>query len=164
MACNSGLFQPRRQDLGAHDLRYASSPWVHLPGHTLAYWDGQLRPELGSARHKRLVLLEGDTLAEYATDGVYTDALEIETDRATGIEYHRTLVMTIDTRTVKGRLTMRPTGNLGRWFFPPGSGYVRYVCDGEASLEILGRKVDATIPMINELTFLKTREEPPSGR
>lgn len=72
--------------------------------------------------------------------------------------------MAIDTRTVKGRPTMRPTGNLGRWFFPPGSGYVRHLCNGEARLEVLGRKVDATVPMINELIFLRTREQPPTGR
>lgn len=82
---------------------------------------------------------------------------EIETDPATGIEYYRTLVMTIDTDTIKGRLTMKPTAPLGRWLFPPRSGYVRYVCSCEASLEVLGEKIHATVPMTNELIFLNNR-------
>ncbi len=130
---------------------------IHLPDYTLAYWDGQLRPELGSGRHKRMVVLKGEKLVEYLTDGIYTDVADIEKDPATGIEYHRTLVMTIDTDAVKGRLTMKPKGDLGKWFFPPGSGYVRYVCDGEATLEVLGHKVKATASMINELIFLNRR-------
>ena len=130
---------------------------IHLPRHTLVYWDGQLRPELGSGRHKRLVVMEGDRLVDHLTDGIYTDVAEIETDPATGIDYYRTLVMTIDTDTIKGRLTMKPTAPLGRWLFPPRSGYVRYICDCAASLEVLGQKIDATVPMTNELIFLNNR-------
>jgi hypothetical protein len=131
---------------------------IHLPKHTLVYWDGQLRPELGSGRHKRLVVLEGDKLVDYLTDGIYTDVAEIETDPVSGIDYHRTLVMAIDSDTINGRLTMRPKGDLGKWLFPPRSGYVRYICDCEASLEVMGKKVEATVGMTNELIFLNNRD------
>lgn len=131
---------------------------VHLPNHTLVYWDGQLSPELGSVRHKRLVVLEGDRLVDYTTDGIYTDVVEIVTNERTGIDYHSTLEMTFDTDVIQGKLLMKPTKDLGQWIFPPRSGYVRYICDGEADLDILGEYVNATVEMTNELIFLNNQK------
>lgn len=127
---------------------------IHLPDYTLVYWDGQLRAELGSDRFKRLVVLKEDKLVEYLTDGIYMGIAEIETDPLTGIDYHRTLVMTVSSNTINGQLIMKPTKDLGKWLFPPRGGYIRYVCDGEAKLEVLGKKIHATAEMTNELISL----------
>jgi hypothetical protein len=127
---------------------------IHLPDYTLIYWDGQLRAELGSDRFKRLVVLKGEKLVEYLTGGIYMDVAEIVTDELTGIDYHRMLVMTVNSDTVNGQLIMKPTADLGKFCFPPRGGYIRYVCDGEAKLEVLGKKIDTTTKMTNELMFL----------
>lgn len=131
---------------------------IHLPKHSLIYWDGQFRPELGSSRFKKLWVLEGDKLVEYLTDDIYMDVTEIETDPLTGIDYHRTSVLTINSDTIQGKLTMKPTRELGKWLFPPRSGYIRYICDCETKLNVFGKKIDTTVVMTNELMFTQNRD------
>jgi hypothetical protein len=131
---------------------------IHLPTHTLVYWDGQLRPELGSQRFKRLVVLKGDKLVEYLTDGIYTDVAEVVTDPDTGTDYHRKLVMTVNSDTIQGKLIMKPKKDLGTYLFPTGAGYIRSICDCEATLNVLGKKINATVEMTNDLMFIKNRD------
>ena len=97
-------------------------------------------------------------LVELLTDDIYMDVTEIETDPLTGIDYYRTSVLTINSDTIQGQLIMKPTRELGRWLFPPRSGYVRYICDCETKLNVFGKKVDTTVVMTNELMFMQNRE------
>jgi hypothetical protein len=137
----------------SHIFEYWYWGRCNLDEYTLDYWDGQLRAELGGDRFKRLVVLKGEKLVEYLTDGVYTDVAEIRKDEATGIEYPGKTVMTVVSDTINGQLTMKPKKSFANYCMPPRSGYIRYVCDAKGKFEIAGKKVDATSEMINELLF-----------
>jgi predicted secreted hydrolase len=115
---------------------------IHLPGHTLVYWDAPLSEKLGYQRLKRLWVLKGEKLISYLKDDIYVDSGDLTMDEF-GVTIPRKLVLIISSSRVRGTVTHK-IGHLIQK--SRGGSYAgnSFISDCAAKLEIDGEKVEAT--------------------
>lgn len=105
--------------IGYNDHQYSNIPWpkylnwyvyskVHLPNHTIAYWDATLSPDFGCQRMKWLHLFKGDALIHYTNQArAYTEESEFEVMGEQGTAFPKKVTVYFDDPWIQGTLTYK---------------------------------------------------------
>ena len=136
---------------------------LHLPNHTVVWWDGLLNEKFGYQRAKWLWLYKGEKLSRYVRNAnIYIESSDLGICGATGVTRPRKVIFIIDDSDIKGTatytmkhvlvtpadmMTWRPI-SLAR---PPR--YFRYLSDVQYNLNIEGEKIHGDGQEIHELAI-----------
>lgn len=134
---------------------------LHLPNHSVMWWEGMLQSRYGYQRLKWLCVFEGEKLIDYKNDAkFYVEPLDFKEDKKYGIVAPQKVILTIDDERIKGTATYSIKSVLFfvdlvaelRSYFPDlippefqpkgWQKYIRNVSDCDCKFEVDGEKTE----------------------
>jgi len=136
---------------------YSYWHWGRIMGgdYTFIYSVGESSKITGNKPVTVLVTFKGHDLVDLSGE-LTADYSDLAQDKLTGINYPKTMVMSVKSPNVTGTVTNRVKELVESQLLPgmkegAGNGYLRFLSDCDIKLDVKGEKIEADAPLIHEL-------------
>ena len=122
--------------------------------YTFIYTVGESSKITGNKPVTGLITFKGHDLFDLS-DKLNADYSDLALDKMTGINYPKTMVMSVESANVTGTVTNRVKELVESELLPgmkegAGNGYLRFLSDCDIKLDVKGEKIETDAPLIHE--------------